>query len=125
MDIVGFTAVFMGIGIGMLAIWMDFRRKKLIHEERMEALRQGITPPDWLTDIDKRIKTPKERSVKFFIWGSILTLLGLASFLGCIFQGLTLWIGFWASMPGWIGIALIFNGILIIKGIIGDTPSEY
>lgn len=125
MDIVGFTAVFMGIGIGMLAIWMDFRRKKLIHEERMEALRQGITPPDWLADVEKTKKSPRERAVKFFISGSILALIGLATFLGCTFQGLPLWIGFWASMPGWIGIALIISGILIIKGVIGDKPSEY
>ena len=124
MDVVGFTAVFMGIGIGMLAIWLDFRRKKLIHEERMEALRQGITPPDWLTEIEKNKKTPKERAFKYFVSGSILALIGLVCFLGCTFQGLPLWIGFWASVPGWIGLALIIVGVLILRGVIGDSPTE-
>jgi hypothetical protein len=125
MDIVGFTAVFMGIGIGMLAIWLDYRRKRLVHEERMEALRQGITPPDWLSDVEKKRKTPKERAVKYFVSGSILTLVGLACFLGCTFQGLPLWIGFWASLPGWIGLALVIIGVLILRGVIGEAPEEY
>ncbi|OGD76795.1 MAG: hypothetical protein A2Y64_07745 [Candidatus Coatesbacteria bacterium RBG_13_66_14] len=124
MDIVGFTAVFMGIGIGMLAIWLDFRRKKLVHEERMEALRQGITPPDWLTDIDRKQKTPRQRAGRFFTAGLISFFIGLACFLGCTFMGLPLWIGFWASFPGWIGLALVVVGILILKGIIDDDTSD-
>jgi len=124
MDVVGFTAVFMGIGIGMLAIWLDFRRKKLVHEERMEALRQGITPPDWLGEIEKKTRTPRERAGGFFIAGLILTFIGLSCFLGCTFMGLPLWIGFWASIPGWIGVALLVVGVLIMKGVIGDKTSE-
>jgi hypothetical protein len=125
MDVVGFTAVFMGIGIGMLAIWLDYRRKKLVHEERMEALRQGITPPDWLTDIERKKKTPRQRAAGFFISGLILFSIGLSCFLGCTFMGLPLWIGFWTSIPGWVGLALIVVGVLILKGVIGDNSSEY
>ena len=124
MDVVGFTVVFMGLGIGMLAIWLDYRRKKLVHEERLEALRQGITPPDWLGELEKKHKTPRERAGKFFIPGLILLLIGAGSFLGCTFMGLPLWIGFWASSPGWVGLALIVVGVLILKNVIDDQTSD-
>lgn len=47
---IGFTAVTLGIGIGMLAIWTEYRKRRdlidMIHKERMAALEKGIELPE-------------------------------------------------------------------------------
>lgn len=43
------TAIVMGIGIGMLGMWTDHKRKTQIleqsHRERMAAIERGVEPP--------------------------------------------------------------------------------
>ena len=43
------VAIVMGIGIGMLAIWAEHKRKSqlldLLHRERLHALDKGLEPP--------------------------------------------------------------------------------
>jgi hypothetical protein len=43
------VAIVMGIGIGMLAIWLDYRKKRdileLHHKERMTAIERGMEVP--------------------------------------------------------------------------------
>ncbi len=112
MDITGIVAIVMGIGIGMLAIWVEYKRKRLIHEERMEALRQGITPPDWLVDIEEKRKTPLQRALGLFIAGLILLAIGVWLYVAMWWMGLGS-LAFWGAGPAFVGLALGGAGLLI------------
>lgn len=47
--LVPITAIVMGIGIAMLGLWLDFRKKRdfyaLFHQERLAAIEKGMEPP--------------------------------------------------------------------------------
>ncbi len=121
-ELIPLIFIVMSIGIGMLALWLDFRRKQFLHQERMEALRQGITPPDWLAEAEKKAKkTPAERAKGFFIAGGILLAIGIWMVVSMFWMGMG-YVAFWTGAPGFVGLALIAAGFIVRSG--GNNRDE-
>jgi uncharacterized membrane protein HdeD (DUF308 family) len=70
-------AIIMGIGIGMLAIYLRYRKRKEVfafyHQERMAAIEKGIECPPWpdrlLADEDAPSSpSPRRHLLKGLVW---------------------------------------------------------
>jgi len=80
--LVPIVAIVMGIGIAMLGLWFDFRKKRemfqLHHAERMAAIEKGIDvpplPPEFFRDFKKRNVSPTVYLRRGLMW----LLIGLA-----------------------------------------------
>ena len=126
---IGFVAVVMGIGIGMLAIWCDYKKRhELIaacHQERLAALEKGFELPPFPSELmscDTAAKPSVPRS-------------GLMPGLMWLAVGIGLWLflspnnrGFFhpsvGAIPGAIGVAYlvyyVFEGRKRLPG--GNAP---
>lgn len=104
-------AIVMGIGIGMMSLWLDYQKKirlfELNHKERLFALERGIELPPLPADFFKsgsQKDEPGDPRASSLRWGLMWLLLGAA---------LATAIGFnnsfeeasWALLPMAIGIA--------------------
>jgi len=78
------VAIVMGVGIGMLALWLDFRKKREIfemhHKERMLALERGMeVPPLPEALLDDNRRPPRVTEAGDYLRRGLLWLLvGLA-----------------------------------------------
>lgn len=69
-------AIVMGIGIGMLAIFLNYRKRKeifaLYHQERMAALDKGTEPAplpkEFFTDDNTQPYSPRRNLLKGLVW---------------------------------------------------------
>lgn len=79
------VAIVMGLGIGMLIVWLDFRKKRemfqLHHAERMAAIDKGIEvpplPPEFFRDFKRRDQGPTfyfRRGVMWLLIGGAVTI---------------------------------------------------
>jgi hypothetical protein len=76
------VAIVMGIGIGMLAIWSEHKRKAQLleqnHRERMHAIEKGIELPPLPTNLVSTSNGPSTASAaKSLRSGIMLTLIGV------------------------------------------------
>ncbi len=77
------VAIVMGIGIGMLALWIDYQKKRHIfelhHKERMAAIEKGIEVPALPAELfqsTRRVRTPSDylrRGIIFLLIGITVT----------------------------------------------------
>lgn len=79
------VAIIMGVGIGMLAIWSEHKRKSqlldLLHRERLHALDKGLEPPP----IPPNLAGDGDESpsaAKALRWGVTLVLIGVILWIG-------------------------------------------
>lgn len=88
------TAIVMGIGIGMLGLWTDHKRKsqlmEQLHRERMAAIEKGIELPPMNTDINAT--SPASRNdvanpAKVLRMGVLMLSIGVVLFFGLITVG--------------------------------------
>jgi hypothetical protein len=42
------VAIVMGLGLAMFAMWFNFRRRRMVHEERMKAIELGRDVPEYV-----------------------------------------------------------------------------
>ena len=110
-------AIVMGIGIGMLGLFLDYQKKtrmfELHHKERLLAIERGMEvpalPPEFFTSGGKAT-SPRSNSLR---WGMIWLGLGLA-------LGVAMWINdgpeqaSWALLPVALGLAQI--GFYFVDG---------
>lgn len=76
------VAIVMGVGIGMLTVFLDYRKKRemfaLHHKERLAAIEKGMDvpplPPEFFQDPRRRPRTPSD----YLRRGLIMLLLGIA-----------------------------------------------
>ena len=70
-------AIIMGIGIGMLAIYLGYRKRKQVfafyHQERMAAIEKGIECPPWpdrllADDAAPSSPSPRRHLLKGLVW---------------------------------------------------------
>jgi hypothetical protein len=72
-------AIIMGIGIGMLAIYLSYRKRRELfahlHQERMAAIEKGVACPPWPDrlmadeDIDENTPaSPRRHLLKGLVW---------------------------------------------------------
>lgn len=103
-------SIVMGIGIGMLVLWLDFQKKlrmfELLHKERLFALERGLEvpplPKEFLAPERKEASnTPRVSSLR---WGLMWLLLGLALMIAmALNDGIEQ--ASWALLPVAVGIA--------------------
>jgi len=106
------VAIVMGIGIGMLALWIDYRKKREIfelhHRERMLAIERGMEVPPLPADLFGRSPErcrPKGSGLRS---GLVLLLLGL-SLAAALALNISLAAAAWGLIPAALGLAnLIF-----------------
>ena len=118
-------AIVMGIGIGMLALWIDFQKKsrliELNHKERLFALERGIELPPLPADFFKngnQKDEPSDPRASSLRWGLMWLLLG-AALAVAISLNSSPEEAAWALLPMAIGIAqLIFYKISNDKALV-------
>ena len=104
-------AIVMGIGIGMMSLWLDYQKKlrlfELNHKERLFALERGIELPPLPADFfDKgsRKEDPSDPRARGLRWGLMWLLLGAALAVAIGFNN-TPEEASWALLPVAVGIA--------------------
>lgn len=109
------VAIVMGIGIAMLAMWLDYRKKRdifqLHHSERMAAIDKGIDlpslPPEFFADYRRRPLTPTDYLRRGLVW----LLVGSAVAIAIFESGSPDFSWSWGLVPMAVGLAyLLFYG---------------
>jgi hypothetical protein len=117
------VAIVMGIGIGMLAVYLDFHRKsetfKLYHAERMAAIEKGIDlpalPPEFFGNVARESNPARTRRT-----GLVLLLLGLA--VAGAMWGMDIRAFWWGFVPAAIGLAFLISSILEMRERKASAP---
>lgn len=131
-ELVPIVAIVFGIGIGMLGMYFEFRRKREIiqlhHAERMAAIEKGIElpplPQDYFTGgLCRRSNTPGRMRRK----GFILLFAGAAITVGLWGSGSakdgSFW---WGLLPAAIGAAYLLTAFFDTRDLrrSGDSPRQ-
>ena len=107
-------AIIMGIGLAMLALWLDHQKKarmfELHHQERLAALERGIELPPLPPEFFQGRSATPSQGHGVLLWGLILVLVGLAFGVAQAFSG-DVEGAVWGLMPIAVGAAqLIYYG---------------
>ena len=75
-ELVPITAIVMGIGIAMLGMWLDYRKKSEIyalhHKERMAAIEKGMDVPPLPPELFQRAsRAPSDSLRRGLVWLAI------------------------------------------------------
>lgn len=104
------VAIIMGIGVGMLALWLDHQKKtrifELHHKERMLAIERGMEVPPLPLELLQGRDKPAATLSGSLRWGLIWLFLGLAIAIGHVFNNRSD-TAVWALMPIAVGLALL------------------
>ena len=104
------SAIVLGIGIGMLSIYLDYRKRKemfaLYHQERMAAIDKGIElpplPEAFFAGDGGKPSSPHAK----LLGGLILVSIGLALFVALYFNT-RVSVALYALIPAAIGLAML------------------
>ncbi len=113
--LVPLVAIIMGIGVGMLALWLDHQKKihifELHHKERLMAIERGMEVPPLPAEFFHGRGKSETSLISNLRWGLIWLLLGLAIAAAMILNGDSAR-ATWGLIPIAIGLAqLIFYSI--------------
>jgi len=108
------VAIVMGLGLGMLSIWLDYRKKRemfqLHHAERMAAIEKGIDvpplPPEFFGDRKDRKCLPTAYLRRGFMW----LLIGIA--VTTALWGTHDEDAWWGLVPVAVGIAYLLSYVV-------------
>jgi hypothetical protein len=122
------VAIVMGIGIGMLALYLGYRKKRdiyeLHHKERMAAIEKGMEVPPLPVEFfrdgpDMGKRTPEGRLRS----GLVLLFVGLAIAFALSRTAQGQWV--WGLIPAAVGLANLLSYALGRKKAAGDsTPPD-
>ena len=118
------TAIVLGIGIGMLALYLDYRKKRqffeLHHKERMAAIEKGMDvpplPPEFFQDTRRRTRSPSDYLRRGLVW----LLAGVALVFAMYQHGSH--DAYWGAVPAAIGLAYLIYYYL--EGRRPPTPPD-
>jgi hypothetical protein len=107
-------AIIMGVGIGMLSLYLQYRKKRdilqLYHAERMAAIEKGIElpplPPQFFQEAGSREATPARHRRT----GLILLFVGIAIVVAM--RGTDVDNSWWGGVPAAIGLAYLLSSLL-------------
>ena len=107
------VAIVFGIGIGMLWIYLDFRRKRelyqLYHAERMAAIEKGMELPPLPTDLFEKRGRGAAAGVRSRRWGLILLFFGVAISVAMWGSGEDRNDWWWGLVPVSLGLSLLIS----------------
>jgi hypothetical protein len=131
-ELIPIVAIIMGIGIGMLSVYLDFRRKRELvqayHAERMAAIEKGIEIPPLPVELLQVGMRRESHPARHRRSGLILLLIGIAISGAMLSEGdRGAW---WGAVPAAIGVALLISATLEMRersagadrGSAGSTP---
>lgn len=117
------VAIVMGIGIGMLALWVDYRKKREIfelhHKERLLAIERGMEVPPLPDNLfgnsrDARCTSPADYLRRGLLWLLVGLAVAIALAVNRDLESAT-----WGLIPMAVGLAyLIFHA----TGQRGEAP---
>jgi hypothetical protein len=103
------VAIIMGVGVAMLSIWTDYRRKsemfELHHKERLLAIERGMEVPSLPAEFfkgssDKFVASPNDRLRHGLIWLLVGVALTMALVLNSSLESAA-----WGLLPVAVGLA--------------------
>jgi hypothetical protein len=110
------VAIVLGIGIAMLAMYLDFRKKRemiqLHHAERMAAIEKGIELPPLPDDYFSGGKAGPSGPARTRRTGLVLTFLGIGISLGLWGSGVVGGFWWWGLVPLALGLAFLLAALL-------------
>jgi hypothetical protein len=112
------VAIVMGIGIGMLSIWTEHKRKSQLleqfHKERLSALDKGVALPE----LDRRLVALDESepptAAKAFRNGLMMLLIGIILYFA-LDQLIGDRVSLFGLIPAAVGIANLMYGVLLLR----------
>jgi hypothetical protein len=112
------VAIVMGIGIGMLAIWTEHKRKAQLleqyHKERLLALEKGLPLPE----LDRRLVALDEstppNSARAFRNGLMMLLIGVILYFA-LDELVGVRVSLFGLIPAAVGIANLVYGVLLLR----------
>jgi hypothetical protein len=108
------VAIIMGVSIGMLSLYLQFRRKRemfqLYHTERMAAIEKGIELPPMPPEFFEGRRRTELAPVRHRRSGLILLFLGIALTAALWGTGAEAYL--WGLIPAAIGLALLLSSVL-------------
>jgi Domain of unknown function (DUF6249) len=111
-------AIVFGIGVFMLRLYLDYRRRRelyqLYHAERMAAIEKGIELPPLPADFFKDSRAREPAPSRSRLWGLILLFLGLALCAGLWGSGAGK-VSLWGLVPAGLGLAMVLSSLLDSK----------
>ena len=100
-------SIVMGIGLGMLAVYLGYRKRKDLldrfHQERMAAIEKGIECPPWpdrLLADEGRPSSPRRHLLKGLVWFFIGMAVTAALYVAVDHEQ-----ALWGLIPTGIGLA--------------------
>lgn len=122
------VGIVMGVGIGMLALWIDYRKKRdifeLHHKERLLAIERGMEVPPLPDAIfgngarEARALGTADYLRRGLIWLLVGLGIGIAMALNSSIESAT-----WALIPMGFGLAnLIFYGVEMRRAASAPAP---
>lgn len=110
------VAMVLGIGIAMLAMYLDFRKKRemiqLYHAERMAAIEKGVELPPLPDDYFSGGSARRSGPARARRTGLILTFLGIGVSLGLWGSGMVGDFWWWGVVPLALGLAFLVAAVL-------------
>jgi len=124
--VIPMVAIVMGISMGMLSLYLRFRRKRdmyqLYHTERMSAIEKGIElpplPPEFLQDT----RLPDLAPIHNRRIGLVLLFLGIA--VTVALWGTHVPAYWWGLVPCAIGLALLLASVLEARELEKQPPPQ-
>jgi hypothetical protein len=116
-------AIVMGIGIGMLALWLDYRRKRdvygLFHKERMAAIEKGLELPPLPADFFNDYNRGRQRPLAEYLRkGLVWLFLGVALSIALLNSG-DRDNAMWGLLPAGFGVANLLYYFITRRGEVG------
>jgi hypothetical protein len=121
------VAIVMGIGIGMLSIWTEHKRKSQLleqfHKERLSALDKGVALPE----LDRRLVALDESepptAAKAFRNGLMMLLIGIILYFA-LDQLIGDRVSLFGLIPAAVGIANLMYGVLLLRTEQAEKASQ-
>ncbi len=121
------VAIVMGIGIGMLSIWTEHKRKSQLleqyHKERLSALERGVALPE----LDRRLVALDENepptAAKAFRNGLMMLLIGIILYFA-LDQLIGDRLSLFGLIPAAVGIANLMYGVLLLRKEQAEKDSQ-
>jgi hypothetical protein len=125
--LVPIVAIVLGVGTGMLAIWLDYSRKRqmleLHHKERLAAIERGIEIPPLPAEFFRlgsgREKTPTDDLRRGLIWLLVGVALTVALLLNRSAENAA-----WGLLPTAVGLAYLIYYAAASRRAPGATPER-
>jgi peptidoglycan/LPS O-acetylase OafA/YrhL len=124
--VIPIVGIVFGIGMGMLSLYLRFRRKRdmfqLYHAERMAAIEKGLELPPLPPEFFQDTRRPELAPTQHRRYGLILLFLGIAVFVAL--WGTQVPAYWWGLVPAAVGLAFLLASVLEARELAKLPPTQ-